>query len=74
MQNFRCLKCFGSKLMESAALVAPPCPILGFSLQIEFHEGVWDITLSSVTHDRRRLGARGTGASFDQAWNSMGRL
>jgi hypothetical protein len=37
-------------------------------LQIETVDGIWDIALKELGKDR---GARGTGASFNTAWDNM---
>lgn len=41
-----------------------------YSLQIEYRDGAWDITLSSVLNKKNKT-ARGTGASFDVAWDQI---
>jgi len=49
-----------------------------FSLQIERRQGAWDIALSSVivgkTLKSKTHKARGTGATFNQAWDEMNPL
>jgi hypothetical protein len=37
---------------------------------IEFRDGAWDITMSTAPHGVEHT-ARGTGTSFDEAWNNM---
>jgi hypothetical protein len=39
-------------------------------LLIEFHEGAWNITESTFPHDTYHT-ARGTGVTFDAAWENM---
>jgi hypothetical protein len=38
-----------------------------YQLLIEYRDGAWDITLSLAPRDK----VRGTGATFDQAWDNM---
>jgi hypothetical protein len=49
-----------------------------FSLLIERRQGAWDIALSSVIVEKslkaKTHKARGTGATFSQAWDEMGPL
>jgi hypothetical protein len=42
-------------------------------LVIEFQEGVWEVTLSSVLDGKERK-ARGVGATFDIAWDETAPL
>ena len=42
-------------------------------LLIEFHRGAWDITESEFPHDIFHT-SRGTGATFDDAWDNRGHL
>ena len=44
-----------------------------FRLRIERQDGAWEITLSEAPHDGRRA-ARGTGATFKEAWDNMAPL
>jgi hypothetical protein len=37
---------------------------------IEHRDGAWDITMSVAPHDVNHT-ARGTGATFGEAWNNM---
>jgi hypothetical protein len=39
-------------------------------LAIEYGAGVWDVFMSIAPHDARHSG-RGTGASFDSAWDDI---
>lgn len=39
-------------------------------LLIELQDGAWNITLSTEPHDERHK-ARGTGASFNAAWDNV---
>jgi len=39
-----------------------------YRLVIEINEGVWDVTLTETGTVRR---ARGTGITFDEAWDGM---
>jgi hypothetical protein len=39
----------------------------GYQLLIEYRDSAWDITLSLALRDK----VRGTGATFDQAWDDM---
>jgi hypothetical protein len=39
-------------------------------LAIEYGAGVWDVLMSIAPHDARHSG-RGTGASFDSAWDDI---
>ena len=41
-----------------------------YRLLIEREDGAWNITLSEAPHDQGHT-ARGTGASFNDAWNDM---
>jgi hypothetical protein len=45
-----------------------------YRLSIERQGGAWDITLSGTIKGKRRGRARGTGATFDRAWDSMSPL
>jgi hypothetical protein len=47
---------------------AEDCRIL-----IEFQEGAWDITESTFPHDEYHT-SKGTGATFDNAWDNMRHL
>lgn len=44
-----------------------------FRLLIEREGGAWEITMSVAPHDDRHK-ARGTGGTFDEAWNNMAPL
>ena len=41
-----------------------------FALTIEWLDGAWNITLAAGQNDAQRT-ARGTGVSFDAAWENM---
>jgi hypothetical protein len=46
-----------------------------FSLLIEHRDGAWDITLSvTLSPGKPPTRTRGTGASFDAAWDSNSRV
>ena len=44
-----------------------------FHLLVERRDGAWDITLSTAPHDQRHK-TRGTGATFNDAWDNMAPL
>jgi hypothetical protein len=44
-----------------------------FRLTVERRDGAWDITLSTAPHDQRRM-SRGTGTTFNDAWDNMAPL
>jgi hypothetical protein len=44
-----------------------------FRLLVERQDGAWNITLSTVPHDESHK-SRGTGASFNDAWDNMAPL
>jgi hypothetical protein len=41
-----------------------------YGLHIERQDGAWNITLTEFTDDKK-MGARGSGATFDEAWDRM---
>ena len=44
-----------------------------FGLLVQKQDGAWDVTLSIAPHDQLNT-SRGTGSTFDDAWDNMAPL